>query len=616
MLLAMAEAAHGADAATARRSRRWCAAPRPTALRRGRHGTTRAARARCAELARHRPAAGRRTRDRRHPARARRPLHPPGAGRRPAAHAGDPADRPQPARLRSVPHPQRLRGAGRRAAGAAAARPPRRRRQRAARNRSRSCCGAPTTSRPRAGRSRQALALMGARAALRQLRPPRRRRADPARAELGRPRIDVVITLSGIFRDLLPLQIKLLAEAAFLAASGRRAARAELRAQARAGLPGASTAATSRPRRCASSATPTAPTAPTSTTWSRTAAGTTRTNSPRPTRAARASPTAATAAPVQQTAAAAERAGRRRARLPEPRLGRTRRHHGRQLLRHAGRHQPRGAARQGRRRRRRSTSATRRAASGTVRTLAEQVALETRTRMLNPKWYEGMLKHGYEGVRQIEAHVTNTMGWSATTGQVAALGLPAADRDLRARPRRCASAWRELNPTASAKVANRLIEATSATTGQPDAADARSPAPRRRRTRRPPRRRLRRSCRMMDTTTVPLAIAARRTPARRPDGEGSVQVQLDPNAQDRHRQGVRGLRQGRHRQEHDLVEPVGRLLQARQARAADRLRSQARLDLHADQEADADRDRRAGDRWTSTPRSCAPRTSSSRATTA
>jgi magnesium chelatase subunit H len=38
-------------------------------------------------------------------------------------------------------------------------------------------------------------------------------------AELGRPRVDVVITLSGIFRDLMPLQIKLLAEAAFLAAS-------------------------------------------------------------------------------------------------------------------------------------------------------------------------------------------------------------------------------------------------------------------------------------------------------------------------------------------------------------------------------------------------------------
>ena len=38
--------------------------------------------------------------------------------------------------------------------------------------------------------------------------------------------------------------------------------------------------------------------------------------------------------------------------------------------------------------------------------------------MLNPKWYEGMLKHGYEGVRQLESHLTNTVGWSATTGQV------------------------------------------------------------------------------------------------------------------------------------------------------------------------------------------------------
>ena len=36
---------------------------------------------------------------------------------------------------------------------------------------------------------------------------------------LGRPRVDVVITLSGIFRDLLPLQTRLLAEAALLAAT-------------------------------------------------------------------------------------------------------------------------------------------------------------------------------------------------------------------------------------------------------------------------------------------------------------------------------------------------------------------------------------------------------------
>ena len=38
-------------------------------------------------------------------------------------------------------------------------------------------------------------------------------------AELGRPRIDVVVTLSGIFRDLLPLQVKLIADAAHAAAT-------------------------------------------------------------------------------------------------------------------------------------------------------------------------------------------------------------------------------------------------------------------------------------------------------------------------------------------------------------------------------------------------------------
>ncbi len=36
---------------------------------------------------------------------------------------------------------------------------------------------------------------------------------------LGRPRVDIVVTVSGIFRDLLPLQVRLLAEACYLAAS-------------------------------------------------------------------------------------------------------------------------------------------------------------------------------------------------------------------------------------------------------------------------------------------------------------------------------------------------------------------------------------------------------------
>lgn len=105
--------------------------------------------------------------------------------------------------------------------------------------------------------------------------------------------------------------------------------------------------------------------------------------------------------------------------------------------------------------------------TGTVRTLSEQVALETRTRMLNPKWYEGMLKHGYEGVRQIEEHVTNTMGWSATTGEVAPWVYRQLTETFMLDPEmreRLAS----LNPVASAKVANRLIEAHERKYWSPD----------------------------------------------------------------------------------------------------------------------------------------------------
>lgn len=53
-----------------------------------------------------------------------------------------------------------------------------------------------------------------------------------------------------------------------------------------------------------------------------------------------------------------------------------------------------------------------------VRTLGSQVRLDARTKLLNPKWYEGMMSSGYEGVREIQKRLTNTMGWSATSGQV------------------------------------------------------------------------------------------------------------------------------------------------------------------------------------------------------
>jgi magnesium chelatase subunit H len=102
-----------------------------------------------------------------------------------------------------------------------------------------------------------------------------------------------------------------------------------------------------------------------------------------------------------------------------------------------------------------------------VRTLSEQVALETRTRSLNPKWSEEMLRHGAEGVRQIEAQVTNTLGWSATTEQVEPWVYRELTKtyilDAKMRDRLA-----ELNPKASVKLAYRLIEASERQYWHPD----------------------------------------------------------------------------------------------------------------------------------------------------
>lgn len=104
---------------------------------------------------------------------------------------------------------------------------------------------------------------------------------------------------------------------------------------------------------------------------------------------------------------------------------------------------------------------------GKVRTLADQVALETRSRSLNPKWFEGLLKHGSEGVHQIESQITNTLGWSATTGAVEPWVYQrlsetfVLDDEMRQR-------MANLNPAASARVANRLLEAHERDYWQPD----------------------------------------------------------------------------------------------------------------------------------------------------
>jgi magnesium chelatase subunit H len=285
-------------------------------------------------------------------------------------------------------------------------------------------------------------------------------------AELGRPRIDVVITLSGIFRDLMPLQIKLLAEAAFLAASAEEPVEsnfvrkhalayqrehgctleiASLRVYGNAeGAYGSNVNNLIESSRWSDED-------ELAETYSR-RKGFAYGRSGRP---------------VQQTAllqSVLADVQLTYQNLDSVELGVTTVDNYFDTL---------GGI----------TQAVKRAkggeappvyigdqtlGDGAVRSLRDQVALETRTRMLNPKWYEGMLEHGYEGVRQIEVHVTNTMGWSATTGQVQPWVYQQLTQTFMLDPE-MRDRLARLNPTASARVANRLLEASERRYWQPDA---------------------------------------------------------------------------------------------------------------------------------------------------
>lgn len=57
-------------------------------------------------------------------------------------------------------------------------------------------------------------------------------------------------------------------------------------------------------------------------------------------------------------------------------------------------------------------------ASAQVRTLSASIRLDTRTKLVNPKWIEGNLKSGYEGAREIAKRLRNTYGFAATSGEV------------------------------------------------------------------------------------------------------------------------------------------------------------------------------------------------------
>jgi len=98
------------------------------------------------------------------------------------------------------------------------------------------------------------------------------------------------------------------------------------------------------------------------------------------------------------------------------------------------------------------------ATTGRLSSLEQLVRLETRAKLLNPKWFEAMLAHGYQGVHEIEARVGNTYGWSATADAVEGWVYQGVadtfvlDQAMRER-------LAQLNPHATAAITRRLLEA-------------------------------------------------------------------------------------------------------------------------------------------------------------
>src|SRR5207237_1840525 len=93
-----------------------------------------------------------------------------------------------------------------------------------------------------------------------------------------------------------------------------------------------------------------------------------------------------------------------------------------------------------------------------IRSLEETVRLETRAKTLNPKGYEGMLKHGFRGVAEIENHVSNTFGWSATANAVDPWIYTEISQTFLLDPVML-NRLRELNPHSLQSLAKRLLEA-------------------------------------------------------------------------------------------------------------------------------------------------------------
>ena len=93
-----------------------------------------------------------------------------------------------------------------------------------------------------------------------------------------------------------------------------------------------------------------------------------------------------------------------------------------------------------------------------IRTLADELGRVVRARVTNPKWIEGVMRHGYKGAFEIAATVDYLFAFAATTGAVrdhhfdAVFAAYVADETVRA-------FMADANPAALRELAERLLEA-------------------------------------------------------------------------------------------------------------------------------------------------------------
>jgi len=94
-----------------------------------------------------------------------------------------------------------------------------------------------------------------------------------------------------------------------------------------------------------------------------------------------------------------------------------------------------------------------------VRTLQEELNRVIRTRVLNPKWINGMREHGYKGAFEMAASIDYLFAYDATTNLVADYQYQKVADALVLDPQNQAF-LRQHNPSALEEMAERLLEAT------------------------------------------------------------------------------------------------------------------------------------------------------------